>query len=80
MKTTEAYLSADGALHLNEKDAKERDENMLGEALDGLLKLFELDISRSQEYKALLCIMKKRAALAAAIAEIRVVLEHGESE
>lgn len=78
MRTVEAYQSADGALHLSEKDAKARDDDLLGEALDGLFLMFELDVSRSQQHKAILCLMKKREALAQSIAEIAKVLAHVE--
>jgi hypothetical protein len=78
MRTVEAYQSADGVLHLCEKDAKARDDDLLGEALDGLFLMFELDVSRSQQYKAIMCLMKKRKALAQSIAEIAKVLAHVE--
>ena len=78
MRTVEAYQSADGALHLDEKSAKARDDDLLGEALDGLFRLFELDVPRSHQHKALLCVMKKRAALSQSIAEIAKVLDHVE--
>lgn len=80
MKTIEAYQSADGALYLDAAKARARDDDLLGEALDGLFALFELDVSRSQQYKALLCAMKKRPALRAAMLEALRVLDHADSD
>lgn len=80
MKTIEAYQSADGALHLSEKIAKARDDDLLGEGLDGLFSLFELGVSRSQQHKSLLCVMNKRVALAAALSEILAVLDHSNEQ
>jgi hypothetical protein len=75
-----AYLSADGAIHRYEKSALEKDEDLLGEELDGLLKMFELDISKSSEYKALLTIMGKKIELRSCLRNILSILEHSEKE
>lgn len=76
MKTIEAFQSADGQLFLDEKAAIARDDDLLGEALDGLFVLFKLDVSRSQQHKALLSAMGQRKALHASLLEALHVLDH----
>ena len=78
MRQITAYLSADGVFHVDEKSAIARDEDLLGQELEGLLRLFNLDITRNQEYKALLHAMKNRAAFTSAIREVLQIIEHGE--
>jgi len=78
MREITAYQSADGKLHTNEKAAIDADENLLGEELDGLLRLFKLDIGRHTEYRGILAAMKNRAELLAACRSIVRILEHGE--
>ncbi len=63
MKEITAYRSADGTIHLIEEKAKEHDDDLRGQELDGLLRLSDLDITRTQKYKELLSLMKKRADL-----------------
>lgn len=79
MKEITAYLAADGSIHASEEKAKAKDDDLLGEELDGLLKMFNLDITRNQEYKALLHVMKSRDALAKTMREIVRIIEHSEA-
>lgn len=78
MKTIEAYQCADGSIHDDEKKAMAHDDDLLGAELDGLLKMFELDITRNQEYKALILVMKKRKELETTLASIVQILQHKE--
>ena len=78
MKEITAYQTADGTLYLSEDKAKEHDDDLLGQELEGLLHLFDLDITRNQEYKGLLSAMKKRAELLKSIKAIVTILEHTE--
>ena len=74
-----AYKCCDGMMFEDEKKAREHENDLLGQELDGLLRLFDLDISRNQEYKALLSVMKKRKELSESISAILNILNH-ESE
>lgn len=71
-----AYRCSDGSLHSDETQAQHHEDDLLGQELDGLLRLFELGISRSQESKAILCVMKKRPALREAAKLIVNILEN----
>jgi hypothetical protein len=77
MRTIEAYQCSDGLIYDDEDKAKAHDDDLLGQELDGLLRLFELQLPRSQEYKSLLCVMKKRKELLSAVVLITAILEHG---
>jgi|GEM_PF-6092660 len=57
------YRTFDGTLFEDQDKAEEYTEDKLGEELDGLLKLFNLDIERSREYKALLQLLKRKDEL-----------------
>lgn len=78
MREINAYQCADGTIHTNEKKARAHDDDLLGQEIDGLLKLFELDISRNQEYKGCLAVMKRREDLKTAAAALLHILQHGE--
>lgn len=80
MKEINAYLCADGLIFADEDKAKSHDDDLLGQELDGLLKLFEFDgnhVTRNDEYKALMRIMKKRNELASQLRLILKILDHG---
>lgn len=72
----EAYKTPDGKIFESKKAANEHYENLLGEELDGLLKLFKLDIERSREYKVLLQLLGNKAELKKQIAAIHRLLEN----
>ena len=76
MKEIHAYQCSDGALFEDEDKAAAHEEDLLGQELDGLLRLFELDITRNQEYKGILSAMKRRAELLTAAKSIIDILEH----
>lgn len=78
MKTIEAYQCADGSIHADKRKARAYDDDLLGAGLEGLLRLFEIDITRNQEYKALLSAMKKRADIGKACRAITAIIEHCE--
>jgi hypothetical protein len=76
-----AYQCADDTLFLDEDKAKAHDDDLLGQELDGLLRLFELDVTRVQEHRALLLVMtKKRKEFKHAIELVLEILEHGEAK
>jgi hypothetical protein len=79
MKEITAYQCSDGAIYASEENAKAHDEDLLGQELDGLLRLFGLDLTRNQEYTGILCAMKKRKELSAAAALILKIIEHGDN-
>lgn len=76
------FKTFDGRLFEDEKQAKAHADDILGEELDGLLKMFHLDITRTQEYKALLALMKNRDGLQNTIARLHAILsyDHGDDE
>lgn len=78
MQEITAYQCADGSIHSDEDKARAHEEDLLGQELDGLLRLFKLDISRSQEYRALLAAMKERKELFKACRAVVQILEHAE--
>jgi hypothetical protein len=80
MKEITAYQCSDGLIFSSEEKAAAHDEDLLGQELDGLLRLFELDITKNQEYKALICAMKKRKELKSALTLILKIIKHSENE
>ena len=79
MREITAYQCADGSIHESERHAMAHDEDLLGQELDGLLRLFDLDITRQQEYRAILGVMKKRGELSKAVRTITKILDWVES-
>jgi hypothetical protein len=71
-----AYQCADGSLFLDESNAKAHEDDLLGQEIDGLLKLYGLDITRAQEYKGCLSVMGKRKELLEASRAILSILTH----
>jgi hypothetical protein len=78
MREISAYQCSDGALFTDENKAKAHEEDLLGQELDGLLRLFELDISRNQEFKGILSAMKRREEVKTAAAAILAILNHSQ--
>lgn len=79
MRKVIRYEAADGTLHKDERAAKARDEDFLGEELDGLLRLaFNLDVHRQECYRAILYAMKHKDELSKAITTIAQILQHGQ--
>ena len=75
MQEVTAYRCSDNSIHLDENKAKAYEEDLLGQELDGLLRLFELDITRNQEFRAILGVMKKRTELLKSVNLIINILE-----
>jgi hypothetical protein len=80
MKEITAYQCSDGAIFENENKAAAHDEDLLGQEVDGLLKLYGLDITRNQEFKGCLSAMGKRQELAEAAAAILAILNHSKED
>ena len=81
MKTIEAYESADGAIHRDEDAARARDDDLIGEELDGLIRhTLALDVTHPQIFKAVVRALQtpQRKALRAACAKIVRVIDHSE--
>jgi hypothetical protein len=76
MKTIEAFQVSDGRIFTDERDAHKAQDDIIGEEIDGLLKLFNLDITRNQQYKAVLEAMNKRDTLRSTIKVLLGHLEH----
>ena len=69
-----AYKCCDGMMFEDEEKAREHEDDLLGQELEGLLRLFDLDISRDQEHKAILSVMDKRMELLEAVEAISNIL------
>ena len=80
MKEIHAYQCADGLIYEDERKAKAHDDDLLGQELDGLLKMFGFggQLTRSAEHRALLRLLDKRAELRVVINTISAILEHGD--
>lgn len=73
-----AYQCSDGSVFTNESKARAHDDDLLGQEIDGLLRLYCLDITRNQEFKGCLSVMGKREELKEAITTILSILNHGD--
>lgn len=78
MKEITAYICADGRLFTNEKKAIDYDEDLLGQEIDGLLRIYKLDLSRNQEFKGCLNALKDKKELKKAVSAILQILNHAE--
>ena len=80
MLQIEAYKCSDGSIFECEEAANAHDEDLLGQELDGLLKLFEFGglLTRIDENRALLRLMgKNRRELEKSLFLILQILQHG---
>ena len=77
MREITAYQCSDGSLHTDEEKARAHEDDLLGQELDGLLRLFALDITRVQEYRGLMRVMQNRKDLRVSILAILKSLDHG---
>ena len=75
MQEITAFRCSEGSIHSDEKKAQAHEDDLLGQELDGLLRLFQLDITRNQAFKGILCVMKKRPELLKAAKIIINILE-----
>ena len=80
MREIFAYECADGKIFKDEKKATAHDDDLLGAEIDGLLKLYALDISRNQEFKGCLSAMAKRESLRASVSKILEILNHSKGD
>lgn len=80
MREITAFLCSDGSVFQDERRAKSHEEDLLGQEIDGLLRLYSLDITRSEEFKGCLAAMKNRAELKKSVSAILLILEHGEND
>ena len=77
MREITAYQCSDGSLHTDEEKARAHEDDLLGQELDGLLRLFALDITRVQEYRGLMRVMQNRKDLRVSLIAILKSLDHG---
>ena len=77
MREITAYQCSDGSLHTDGEKARAHEDDLLGQALDGLLRLFALDITRVQEHRGLLRVMQNRKDLRVSLIAILKSLDHG---
>jgi len=74
MRRIECFKTYDGKLFENEKLALAHADDILGEEIEGLLRLANHNMPRSEEYKFIVSLMKNRAALRTAIFKIADIL------
>lgn len=79
-KIVECYQTYDGKIFTNGVEAKARADDILGEELEGLLGIAELDITRTQEFKAILAWMKDRERLTKIIDNLYAILHFEDEE
>ena len=72
-----AYQCSDGSMHTDEEKARAHEDDLLGQEIDGLLRLFALDITRVQEHRGLLRVMQNRKDLRVSLIAILKSLDHG---
>ena len=77
MREITAYQCSDGSLHTDEEKARAHEDDLLGQELDELLRLFALDITRVQEYRGLMRVMQNRKELRVSLIAILKSLDHG---
>ena len=77
MREITAYQCSDGSLHTDEDKARAHEDDLLGQEIDGLLRLFALDITRVQEHRGILRVMQNRKDLRVSILAILKSLDHG---
>lgn len=83
IRSTITYKTHDGQLFESQSDAQARADDMLGEALDGLIKMATgttVVISRSQEYKIIMAWLNDRQKLRALIDNLQSVMAFGDDE
>jgi len=78
MKTVEAFECVDNKLFTDKRKAQEHEADLLGQEVEKLLKLYELDTPRHREVKGCLAVLDKRQALLACAWEIIGILTHCE--
>lgn len=76
MKNIEAFQYPDGKIFINKKDAKNHENDLLGQELDGLLQLFNTDLGQTSKYKSIIQLMNRRSELLISIKSIVHILEH----
>lgn len=80
MKTVEAFKTFDGMLFEDEKKARAHADDILGEELDGLLRIAVHNMTRNEEYKFIVSLMENRKALRACISKINAILSFENEE
>lgn len=78
MKEISAYKTADGLLFDSEKQAQQHEDDLLGEELDGLMKLFPMDIYRGTLQKAIIHAMNNKKELKCCLENILQLLDFNE--
>lgn len=81
MKTIEAYQASDGTLFNCEDKAKQYEDDLLGQELDQLLKLFQFGgkLTRNDEHRGLMCLMNNRKELKQSVEVILNILNENEN-
>lgn len=76
VREIECYKTADGKIFEDEDAAKAHAADLIGEELDSLLRLCGLDITRSQQYKALLTLLNKHKETAGIINKLHALINY----
>lgn len=80
VQVVECFKTQDGRIFEDYRKAKEHAADLLGQELDGLLKLAQMDVTRNTEYRAIMAWMNNRAELKAAIDKLHAILNFGEGD
>ncbi len=75
LREIEGYKTYDGNLFEDEDQALAHATDLLGAELDGLFLLAEVDITRNQQFKALMTLLGKRKELNSVITKIHNLLQ-----
>ena len=74
MREVASFECSDGRLFTDEDKARAHETDLLGQELDGLLKMFQFDngmVTRNMEYRALTAIMKDRKTVSKDCGDLR---------
>jgi len=76
MRPVECFKTYDGRLFENEEQALAHADDILGEELDGLLRIGDHNMTRNEEYKFLISLLKNRKALRVVIFKLADILKY----
>ena len=80
MLRIECFKTYDGKLFEDEKEALAHANDILGEALEGLFRIANHNMPRSEEFKFIVSLMENRAALRTAIFKLADILYYESKE
>lgn len=76
MQPIECFKTYDGQLFESEEQALAHADDILGEELDGLLRIADHNMTRNEEYKFIVSLLKNRDALRTAVFKLADILKY----